>query len=140
VSGQIRFYPSCSRVLYGIWPGVCKDLLKWHAGPSWPWPNVSWIYNYLCAQCLSSLMLWVRISIRAMCTTLCDKVCQWLTTGRWFFPVPRFPPPIKTDRHDITEILLKVASNAIKQTNNIIMIMTRNAVFDCHTVCFQFHY
>jgi hypothetical protein len=23
-------------------------------------------------------MLWVRISIRARCTTLCDKVCQWL--------------------------------------------------------------
>ena len=32
----------------------------------------SWIYNYLCNQCLSPLM-WVRISIRARCTTLCDK-------------------------------------------------------------------
>jgi hypothetical protein len=27
------------------------------------------------------LMLWVRISSRAMCTTLCNKVCQWLATG-----------------------------------------------------------
>jgi hypothetical protein len=26
-------------------------------------------------------------------TTLCDKVCQWLATGRWFSPVLRFPPP-----------------------------------------------
>jgi len=26
-------------------------------------------------------------------TTLCDKVCQWLATGRWFFPDT--PPPIK---------------------------------------------
>ena len=34
-----------------------------------------------------------------------------LATGRWF------PPPIKMDRHDITEILLKVALNTIKQTN-----------------------
>jgi len=25
----------------------------------------------------------------------------------------RFPPPIKTDRHDVTEILLKVALNTI---------------------------
>ena len=33
---------------------------------------------------LSPLMLSVRISIRARCTTLCDKVCQWLTTGQWF--------------------------------------------------------
>jgi len=23
-------------------------------------------------------------SIRARWTTLCDKVCQWLATGRWF--------------------------------------------------------
>jgi hypothetical protein len=29
-------------------------------------------------------MAWVRISIRAMCTTLCDKVCQWLATGLSF--------------------------------------------------------
>ena len=34
------------------------------------------------------------------------------------FPrVFRFPSPIKTDRHDITEILLMVALNIIKQTN-----------------------
>jgi hypothetical protein len=46
----------------------------------------SWIYNYLCNQCLSPLMLWVRISIRARCTALCDKACQWLATGRWFSP------------------------------------------------------
>jgi len=44
-------------------------------GPSWPWSYGSWIYNYLCNQCLSPLMLWVRISIRARLTTLCDKVC-----------------------------------------------------------------
>ena len=59
-------------------------------------------------QCLSPLMLWVWISIRARCTTLCDKVCQWLATGRWFSPVSSTN---KTDHHDITEILLKVALN-----------------------------
>jgi hypothetical protein len=36
-------------------------------GLSWPWSYCSWIYNYLCNQCLSPLMLWVRISIRARC-------------------------------------------------------------------------
>jgi hypothetical protein len=35
---------------------------------------------------LSPLMWWVQISIRARCTTLGDKVCQWLVTGRWFSP------------------------------------------------------
>jgi hypothetical protein len=51
---------------------------------------------------------WVRISIRARCATICDKVCQWLATGRWFSPGPPVSPTNKTDRYDITEILLKV--------------------------------
>ena len=60
-------------------------------------------------------MLWVRISTRARCTILCDKVCQWLATSRWFSPVSSTN---KTDRHDITEILFKVALSTIKQTNS----------------------
>jgi hypothetical protein len=45
---------------------------------------------------------WVRISIRARCTTLCDKVCQRLATGRWFSPGPIVSSTNKTGRHDIT--------------------------------------
>jgi len=80
-------------------------------GPSWSGSYGSWIYNYLCNQCLSPVMLWVRISIRARCTALCDKVRQWLATGRWFSPGPPVSSTNKTDRHDITGILLKVALN-----------------------------
>ena len=79
----------------------------------------SWIYSYLCNQCLSPLMLWVWISIRARCTALCDKVCQWLATSWWFSLGPLVSSNNNTDRHDITEILLKVALDTIKQTNNI---------------------
>ena len=86
-------------------------------GPSWSWSYGSWIYNYLCNQCISPLMLWVRISIRARCTTLRGKVCQWLATGWCFFPCPTVSSTNKTDRHDITEILLKVALNTVKQTS-----------------------
>ena len=68
-------------------------------------------------QCLSPLMLWIRISIRAGCRTLCDKVRQWLATSRWFFPSPTVFSTNKNDHHDITEILLKVALNTIKQIN-----------------------
>ena len=94
----------------------CKYVISiW--GPSWSWSYGSWIYNYLCNQCLSPLMLWVRISIGVRCTTLCDKVCQWVATGRWFSPGSPVSSTNKTDRHDITEILLKVALNTIKQTN-----------------------
>ena len=62
-------------------------------------------------------MLWVQILIRARCTTFCNKVCQWLATGRWFSPGPSVSSTNKTDCHDITEILLKVALNTTKQTN-----------------------
>jgi hypothetical protein len=74
-----------------------------------------WIYNYLCNQCLSPLTLWVPIPLRRglLDTTLCDKVCQWLATGRWFSPVTQVSSTNKTDRHDIAEILLKVALNTI---------------------------
>jgi hypothetical protein len=48
-------------------------------------------------------------------TTLCDKVCQWLATGRWFSPGTPVSSTNKTDRHDITEILLKAALNTINQ-------------------------
>ena len=69
-------------------------------------------------SCLSPLISWVRISIKARCTTLYDKVCQWLTTGRWFPPGSPDSSTNKTDHHDITEILLKVALSNIKQTCN----------------------
>jgi hypothetical protein len=40
------------------------------------------------------------------CTTLCDKVCQWLAAGQWFSPGTPVSSTNKTDHHDITEILL----------------------------------
>ena len=44
---------------------------------------------------------------------LCDKVCQWLVTGRWFSPGTPVSPTNKTDSDYITEILLKVGLNTI---------------------------
>jgi len=44
------------------------------------------------------------------------RVCHWLATGWWFSPGPPVSSTNKTDRHDITEILLKVALSAIKQS------------------------
>ena len=63
--------------------------------------------NYLCNQCLSPLMLWVRLPLRARSTTLYDF--QWLATGQWFSPDPPVSSTNKTDPHNITEILLKEA-------------------------------
>jgi hypothetical protein len=77
-------------------------------------------------------MLWVRISIRARCATLCDKVCQWLATGQWFSPGPPVSSIDKTDCHDIAEILLKVALNTIKPTNqpNYPLVKIKNVGVD----------
>ena len=48
--------------------------------------------------------------------TLCDKVCQWLAEGWWFFPGTLISTTNKTDCQDITEIVLKVAFNTITLT------------------------
>jgi len=91
-------------------------VLPYFAGPSWSYG--SWIYNYLCNQCLSLLTLWVGIPIMwgVLDTTLCDKVCQLLATGRWFSPVTPVFSTNETDRHDRTEILLKVSLYTIALT------------------------
>ena len=52
-------------------------------------------------------------------TTLCDKVCQLLVTGQWYSPGTLVSSINKTDRHDIAEILLKVALNTIILTHNM---------------------
>ena len=50
--------------------------------------------------------------------SLCDKVCEWLVAGRWFSPNTPVSYTNKTDRHDITEILLRVTLNTIIFTHN----------------------
>jgi hypothetical protein len=47
---------------------------------------------------------------------MCDKVCQWLTAGRWFSLGTPVSCINNTDRHDITEILLTVAFKTITLT------------------------
>ena len=90
---------------------ICNNILSkaWHViivkGPSWSWSYGSWIYSYLCNQCLSPLTLWAPILLRrgVLDTTLCDKVCQWLAAGLWF----SLGTPISS------KILLKMALDTI---------------------------
>jgi hypothetical protein len=53
-----------TRILYIIYHTLYKK------GPSWFGSYGSWIYNLLWNNCLSPLLLWVRIPNRARCTTL----------------------------------------------------------------------
>ena len=92
------------------------SIVNFYVGLSWSWSYGSWIDNYLCNQCLLlPLTLWVWIPLRRVVldTTLCDKVCQWLAAGWWFSLGTLVSSTNKTDCHDITEILLKVALNTI---------------------------
>ena len=84
-------------------------------GPSWSYG--SWIYN-LPMHSVPITTLWVRTPLRwgVLDTTLCDKVWQLLAGGRWFSLCTPVSSTNKTDHHDLTEILLKVALNNITLT------------------------
>ena len=110
-------------------------------GPSWSWSYGSLIYNYLCNQCLLSLTLWVPSPLMrsVIGTTLCDKVCQWLATGRWFSPGTQVSSTNKTDRHDIIEILLKVAlsNQYIKLTIRKMIDILHHSLITCEFLSLQ---
>jgi hypothetical protein len=73
----------------------------------------SWLYNYLCNQCLSPLTLWVWIPLMARCTLY--NIMWWslsVTCHRsWFSPGTLASSTNKTD--DIAEILLKVVKQKV---------------------------
>ena len=112
---SLSFFFFCFMILALNYLRYHLIFLKQIEGSSWPWSCGSWIYNYLCNRCLSPPLLLIRtpmIPLRARFTTLCDKICQWFASGRWFSPVsttnktdsPRYnwnktikPKPIKTN-------------------------------------------
>jgi hypothetical protein len=62
-----------------------------------------------------------------------DKVHQLLAHGRWFFPDTPASFTIKTGRHDIAEILLKVAlntKNQIKSNQFVVVVVFPNTIWD----------
>ena len=105
----ILHYSTCTSKFYS------SCFLIYTSEPSWSWWYYgSWIYNYLGNSCLLPLKLWVQIPLMARCSwyNIMCKVC-W-----WFFPDTLVSSTNKTDRHDITEILLKVALNTINHNSN----------------------
>jgi hypothetical protein len=85
---------------------------------SWSWSYDSWIYNCLCN-------LWVQPLFRRgeLDTTLCDIVCQWLATYRWFSPGIPVSSTNITDRHGITDKLLRVSLTTIYQPCHLFYCM-----------------
>jgi hypothetical protein len=69
-------------------------------------------------------------------TKLCHQVCQRLAADLWFSPGAPSSSTNRPDRHDITEILLKVALSTIKQTNkhNEIKLGTLTSIGRCNEI------
>jgi hypothetical protein len=114
-----------SCVQFYIWlpqyHGMLIDKLRYYKfkltrrnGAAWSWSCSSWIYKHLCNQYLSPLKLFKSRSWRGVLdTTLRDKAWRWLAAGRCVSQGPQVSSTNKTDRHDITEISVKVALNTI---------------------------
>jgi hypothetical protein len=71
---------------------------------------------------------------------MCLPICQWFATGRWFSPGTLVSSTNKTDRHDITEMLLKVALNTIKQTKtSITCVISEKKIFEisARNICYM---
>ena len=90
---------------------VYKFQIIW--GLSWPWSYSSWIYNYLCNRSLSPLMLWVQLPRGVQHYVI--KFVSDLRQVNGFLPGPPVSFNNKSDCHNITELLLKVALNNINQ-------------------------
>ena len=104
-----------------------------------PIANTAWVRARLC-------------KLQKGCTRLAaasNKVYQLLAHGRWFSPGTPASSYTKTGRHDIAEILLKVALNTRNQIKSIsiqqsidgqnrilISLQSNNCVMFLHTFCF----
>jgi hypothetical protein len=75
-----------------------------------PITNTAWVRSRLC-------------KLQKRCIRLAaasDKVYQFLAHGRWFSPSTPASSTTKIGRHDIAEILLKVALNTKDQSKGVI--------------------
>ena len=96
---------------------ICITFIPIVERPSWPWTYGSMAFTTTCAT--GAYHHWYcefesRSGWRVQHYVI--KFVSDLGQIGGFLRVLRFPPPSKTDRHDITEILLKVALNIIKPT------------------------
>jgi hypothetical protein len=75
------------------------------------------------------------VNYKKGCTRLAaasDKVYQLLAHGWWFSPGTPASSTTKTGRHDITEILLKVALNTKNQIKNQIQGLITHTKLDIY--------
>jgi hypothetical protein len=89
-----------------------------------------WLWTTLCLSHIIFEVIDVLLDLKLpmpittkVDTTLYDKVCQWLATGCWFSLGTSVSFTNKTDCHDITDLLLKVALNTKHHKPNHIDVL-----------------
>ena len=101
---------NCQHILPPIKLTYCPVMFEYfsliHKGLLWSCSYGSW-NGITITYAISAYHHWHCV----LDTILCDKTCQWLPKGRWFSPSTTISSNNKTDRHDIIEILLKIAVN-----------------------------
>ena len=92
---------------------------------------VGFITTYV-IKCLSPLKLWVWISLGrgVIDTTLCDKVYQWLATGRWF---PLGTPVSSTNKADYIRLRSRCGRDHM-----VVGFTATNAISAYHHWCREF--
>ena len=102
-------------IVYVIY--ICRLIFIHYRGPSWSWSYGSWIYNTIYA--IGAYHHWCcefeSRSGRGVQHNVIKFVSDLRQVGGFSAGTP-VSSTNKTDRHDIAEILLKVALNTIKQT------------------------
>ena len=94
-------------------------------GPGWLNELGRWIQQLIQAYHQYGMGSHPLCELQKRCTRLavaCDKVYQLLAHGRWFSPGTPASSTTKTGRHDIAEILLKVALKHQKSINHCIVL------------------
>ena len=96
--------------------------------------SVLHIHHILCLKFLYYFFFSCEIeSWGVLDTTLGEKVCQWDTVDRWFSIGTPVSFTNKSDRHDITEILLKVVLNTINLNPNLFCLFQLCYIWPVHT-------
>ena len=101
---------------------ICRDMFKFLSSTTNPWSNTTCQkYSSRGSEEVLFHSRVIRDRMGVGVTTTCvirayhHKSCEWLATGRWFFPGTLVSSTNKNDCHDIAEILLKVALNTANQ-------------------------
>jgi hypothetical protein len=100
-------------LLYAVWSSALF-FFSFLIFASLLWKGSSWFRGHDLIVVGYTTTYALRLWWGVLNTAVCDKVCEWLAGGGWWFS-PSHPvySTYKTDRHVITAILLKVVLNTI---------------------------